>query len=176
MFWGVFSLFLGVKFWIRKCCLCKRNDKYQICPFVGSSVRWFARSLVRPFVDSSVHWFVRSLVRPKGSYTSSQLIFPSRRRCGETFVSLRGHKLESSPQRLDLPKTRKIPGFGRAKRVCIAASQQMIPPPPLQTDEHTKDFNVVKKPETYTDLEFLRYRLIRLTVFVWTVLLKVEER
>ena len=52
----------------------------------------------------------------------------------------------------------------------------MIPPPPLQTDEHTKDFNVVKKPETYMDLEFLRYRLIRLAAFVSTVLLKVEER
>ena len=77
---------------------------------------------------------------------------PPFRRCVETFVSLRGHKLESSPQRLDLPKTRKIPGFGRAKRVCIAASQQMIPPPLLQTDEHTKDFNassVVKKPDIY---------------------------
>jgi len=30
VFWGVFSKFLGVKFGILKCCLCKRNDKYQV--------------------------------------------------------------------------------------------------------------------------------------------------
>ena len=59
------------------------------------------------------------------------------RRCGETFVSLRGHKLESSPQRLDLPKTRKIPGFGRAKRflakrVCIAFTTNDPALPPLR--------------------------------------------
>lgn len=30
MFWGVFSQFSGVKFGIRKCCLCKRNYKYQV--------------------------------------------------------------------------------------------------------------------------------------------------
>ena len=31
MFWDVFSQFLGVKFGIWKCCLCKRNYKYQVC-------------------------------------------------------------------------------------------------------------------------------------------------
>ena len=112
---------------------------------------------------------MRSIGEPKkGSFL--QIIFsssspppspppsPSRRRCGETFVSLRGHKLESSPQRLDLPKTRKIPGFVRQKEFA-SPSQQMIPPPPtLQTDENTKDFNasdeIVKKPDLYIDLMF----------------------
>ena len=51
---------------------------------------------------------------------------PPFRRCVETFVSLVGHKLESSPQRLDLPKTRKIPGFLRQKEFA-SPSQQMIP-------------------------------------------------
>ena len=31
MLWGVFSQVLGVKFGIWKCCLCKINDKYQVC-------------------------------------------------------------------------------------------------------------------------------------------------
>ena len=108
---------------------------------------------------------MRSIGKPK-KRSFLQLIFsssspppsPSRRRCGETFVSLRGHKLESSPQRLDLPKTRKIPGFVRQKEFA-SPSQQMIPPPPtLQTDENTKDFNasdeieIVEKPDLYIDL------------------------
>ena len=28
---GAFSRFLGVKFGFQKSCLCKRNDKYQVC-------------------------------------------------------------------------------------------------------------------------------------------------
>ena len=28
---GAFSRFLGVKFGFRKSCLCKRNDKYEVC-------------------------------------------------------------------------------------------------------------------------------------------------
>ena len=54
---------------------------------------------------------------------------PARPHCGETFVSLCGHKLESSPQRLNLPKTRKIPGFLRQEEFA-SLEQQMIPPPP----------------------------------------------
>ena len=30
-FFGAFSRFLGVKFGFRKSCLCKRNDKYEVC-------------------------------------------------------------------------------------------------------------------------------------------------
>ena len=30
---GAFSRFLGVKFGFRKSCLCKRNDKYEVCDY-----------------------------------------------------------------------------------------------------------------------------------------------
>ena len=41
MFWGVFSQFSGVKFGIPKCCLCKRNDKYQVCPGIAPGGKIF---------------------------------------------------------------------------------------------------------------------------------------
>ena len=44
-------VFLGVKFGFRKSCLCKRNDKYEVCSFIciwGTNIRWKCKNKTLP--------------------------------------------------------------------------------------------------------------------------------
>ena len=41
---GAFSRFLGVKFGFRKSCLCKRNDKYEVCTQLSATSETFSYS------------------------------------------------------------------------------------------------------------------------------------
>ena len=76
VFWAVFNHFLGVKFEIKKSCLCKRNDKYQVCPPTP-------RKALRPSAD----------LRPSGPTMVYQSASPLRNRNDnlELFANLESH-------------------------------------------------------------------------------------
>ena len=67
VFLVILVVFLGVKFGFRKSCLCKRNDKYEVCPTLAS-VRTVSPAMITELGFTPLQLFAHVRLFPAESW------------------------------------------------------------------------------------------------------------